>query len=121
MSIAMLRNAIQWLERSKKVDGNTYNPTAHLSCHDLESLIWAAEYALFRMAHNRLSHWQRTDAVREAFEEAFIDEFGHTTAKAIQKQRQQTALNGGRFASIQDQLSLRPGAPGIDSRTLGLG
>ncbi|KIP10508.1 hypothetical protein PHLGIDRAFT_125539 [Phlebiopsis gigantea 11061_1 CR5-6] len=70
-----------------------YEPFKRMVRHELESLVWVAEYALFRKAHQAVTHLPSTHATRKEVEDAFAEEFGCNIASKLVKQRRQTAFS----------------------------
>ena len=90
MSLDMLRNRYAYDESTGYPA--SYVPILHAIRHDLESLAWVAEYALFRRAHRVVAQLPRQDARREKFEENFAQEFGTAASPSnLARQRQCTA------------------------------
>ena len=72
----------------------SYVPILHAIRHDLESLAWVAEYALFRRAYRVVAQLPRQDARRKKFEETFAMEFGTAASpSSLARQRQSTAAS----------------------------
>ncbi|KIP10530.1 hypothetical protein PHLGIDRAFT_232840 [Phlebiopsis gigantea 11061_1 CR5-6] len=70
----------------------TYEPVKRAVRHELESLVWVAEYALFRKAHQAVAHLSSSHADRKEVETAFAEEFGCNVPSRLVKQRRQTAI-----------------------------
>lgn len=68
-----------------------YVPVAHATHHDLESLVWVTEYALFRRAYHNVLNRLPNDPMRKHIEQAFRTEFGCVTAAATKDRRTATA------------------------------
>ena len=70
MAIAILENCI----KQRKAG---YVAVRHDTHHDLESLIWVAEYALFHRAYQAVLKLPKNDAKRQEIATLFQKEFGH--------------------------------------------
>lgn len=90
MSIERLDNCIEY-------GPSGYPPThisvTHATHHDLESLVWVTEYALFRRAYHSVQNRSQNDPGRKLVEEAFRMEFGCISARAIRDRRTATAIS----------------------------
>lgn len=70
---------------------SSYEPVKHTVRHELESLVWVIEYALFRRAHKAVAHLPPSDENRKEVEVAFAKEFGSNTPSGLSIRRWQTA------------------------------
>lgn len=95
MSIAILENCIN----HKKAG---YVPVRHATHHDLESVVWVAEYALFRRAYLGVLKLPEKNEIRTQVEELFRKEFGRVTPEDISITRSATA--GWKTASSAYQM-----------------
>ncbi|KIP06273.1 hypothetical protein PHLGIDRAFT_128399 [Phlebiopsis gigantea 11061_1 CR5-6] len=83
MAIAMLENCV----RHKK---QGYVPVPHATHHDLESVVWVAEYVLFRRAYRNALELPEKDELRKEVVRLFQEEFGRLNPGAILRSRSAT-------------------------------
>ena len=104
MSFDILQNCAAYDESTPTGYAASYVPTLHAIRHDLESLGWVAEYALFRRAYRVVAQLPRQDARRKKFEETFAMEFGTAASpSSLARQRQFTAAYPrGYFSPLQE-------------------
>ncbi|GJE89840.1 hypothetical protein PsYK624_059500 [Phanerochaete sordida] len=91
MAIDLLRNVVsyygQLFAAGTSTDAAPTISTQHEVKHDLESLIWVADYALYRRAFERTKNLPSKDPARGGVQRALKQDFGHTKATQIVQAR----------------------------------